>query len=66
MTTPIPKLKPGDRVKIRNGYRVFEVVEVNPVGSGMPAPPSTYLVRIRLPEGVQDLIYGNAGLDRVP
>ena len=43
------KLKVGDRVRIRNGHRVFQVIEVDPVGSGSPAPPAKYLVRIKLP-----------------
>ena len=60
------EFKVGDRVRIRNGHRFFQVIEVDPVGSGSPAPPATYLVRIKLPEGGPDLVYGDTALIRAP
>lgn len=68
MTT---QLKPGDRVRIRNNrptpsqmQTVFEILEVDAQGAGMPAAPSTYLVRMRAVSGGIELVYGDAALVR--
>jgi hypothetical protein len=63
------KLKPGDRVRIRDNRKnpspqrtVFEISEVDVTGAGMPAAPSTYLVRMRAVSGGIDLVYGDRAL----
>lgn len=63
------KLKPGDRVRIRDNRKipttqrtVFDITEVDVTGAGMPAAPSTYLVRMRAVSGGIDLVYGDRAL----
>lgn len=64
------KLKPGDRVKIRNHMlpeqlqRVWEITEIDIRDSGYPAAPSTYLVRMKPTGGGGPVVYGNAALER--
>jgi hypothetical protein len=65
------KLKPGDRVLIRDNRpiptphrTVFEISEVDVKDAGSPAAPSTYLVRMRAVAGGIDLVYGDRALEK--
>lgn len=60
------KLKVGDRVKIRNGIKIYSVEEVDRP-SWEAAPPSTYVVRMVPEDGKgPEVRYGNAALVKIP